>query len=48
MVSLHVSADGNRSAVGVLVERNSRLVMLTKKADSTAPSALEDFIVLTH
>ncbi len=33
----------NRSAVGVLVERSSRLVMLAKLKDATAASALEGF-----
>lgn len=34
---------GSRSAVGVLVERSSRLVMLSKLDDATAASALEGF-----
>lgn len=38
-----IKGAGNRSAVGVLVERTSRLVMLAKLADATAASALEGF-----
>jgi IS30 family transposase len=38
-----IKGAGNRSAVGVLVERSSRLVMLAKLADATASSALEGF-----
>ena len=38
-----IKGAGNRSAVGVLVERSSRLVMLIKLADATAASALEGF-----
>jgi IS30 family transposase len=38
-----IKGAGNRSAVGVLVERKSRLVMLAKMPDSTAASALEGF-----
>lgn len=38
-----IKGAGNRSAVGVLVERSSRLVMLAKMADATAASALEAF-----
>ena len=38
-----IKGAGNRSAVGVLVERSSRLVMLFKLADATAASALEGF-----
>jgi IS30 family transposase len=38
-----IKGAGNRSAVGVLVERSSRLVMLAKLADATAASALEGF-----
>jgi IS30 family transposase len=38
-----IKGAGNRSAVGVLVERSSRLVMLAKMADATAASALEGF-----
>src|SRR6201997_740502 len=34
---------GNRSAVGVLVERTSRLVLLAKMDDATAASALAGF-----
>lgn len=33
----------NRSAVGTLVERTSRFVLLAKMADATADSALEAF-----
>jgi len=42
----HWEADlikGNRSAVGVLVERSSRLVLLCKMADASARSALKAF-----
>ena len=38
-----IKGAGNRSAVGVLVERTSRLVMLVKMPDCTAASALEGF-----
>lgn len=38
-----IKGAGNHSAVGVLVERSSRLVMLIKLADATAASALQDF-----
>jgi IS30 family transposase len=38
-----IKGAGNRSAVGVLVERSSRLVMLIKLADATAASALQGF-----
>lgn len=38
-----IKGAGNRFAVGVLVERSSRLVMLAKLADATASSALEGF-----
>ena len=38
-----IKGAGNRSAVGVLLERSSRLVMLIKLADATATSALEGF-----
>lgn len=38
-----IKGVGNRSAVGVLVERSSRLVMLAKMRDCTAASALEAF-----
>ncbi len=38
-----IKGAGNRSAVGVLLERSSRLVMLIKLADATAASALEGF-----
>jgi len=38
-----IKGAGNRSAVGVLVERSSHLVMLIKLADATAASALEGF-----
>jgi IS30 family transposase len=38
-----IKGAGNRSAVGVLVERSSRLVMLAKLADASAESALEGF-----
>ncbi len=34
---------GNRSAVGVLVERSSRLVLLAKMDDATAASALTGY-----
>lgn len=38
-----IKGAGNRSAVGVLVERTSRLVMLAKLADATAASTLDGF-----
>jgi transposase, IS30 family len=38
-----IKGAANRSAVDVLVERSSRLVMLIKLADVTAASALEGF-----
>ena len=38
-----IKGAANRSAVGVLVERSSRMVMLIKLADATAASALEGF-----
>lgn len=38
-----IKGAGNRSAVGVLLERSSRLVMLIKLADATAASVLEGF-----
>jgi IS30 family transposase len=43
-----IKGTGNRSAVGVLLERSSRLVMLIKMADATAASALEGFTVKLH
>lgn len=36
-----IKGAANRSAVGVLVERSSRVVLLAKMADATAVSALE-------
>ncbi|QXL83200.1 IS30 family transposase [Comamonas sp. NLF-1-9] len=38
-----IKGAGNRAAVGVLVERSSRLVMLAKMKDATAASALQAF-----
>lgn len=38
-----IKGAGNRSAVGVLVERSSRLVMLAQLPDATAASALQGF-----
>jgi IS30 family transposase len=38
-----IKGAGNRSAVGVLLERSSRLVMLIKLVDSPAASVLESF-----
>lgn len=38
-----IKGAGNRSAVGVLVERTSRLVLLARMPDSTAESALAGF-----
>ncbi|MGF6812439.1 IS30 family transposase [Paraburkholderia sp. Clong3] len=38
-----IKGAGNRSAVGVLVERSSRLVLLAKMNDATAASALAGF-----
>ena len=38
-----IKGAGNKSAVGVLVERATRLVLLCKMADSTAESALAAF-----
>ncbi len=38
-----IKGAGNRSAVGVLLKRSSRLVMLIKLADATAASTQEGF-----
>lgn len=38
-----IRGEGNRSAVGVLVERSTGLVLLAKMEDATAASALEAF-----
>ncbi len=38
-----IKGANNRSAVGVLVERSTRLVLLCKMKDATAESALEAF-----
>jgi transposase, IS30 family len=38
-----IKGEGNRSSVGVLVERSSRLVLLAKMDDTTAESALASF-----
>jgi len=38
-----IKGAGNKSAVGVLVERTSRLVLLARMDDATAASALEGF-----
>ena len=38
-----IKGAGNKSSVGVLVERTSRLVLLAKMDDATAASALADF-----
>jgi IS30 family transposase len=38
-----IKGAGNKSSVGVLVERSSRLVLLAKMADATASSALAGF-----
>ena len=38
-----IKGAGNRSAVGVLVERSSRLVLLAKMDDATAASALAGY-----
>ena len=38
-----IKGAGNKSSVGVLVERTSRLVLLAKMADATAESALAGF-----
>ena len=38
-----IKGAGNKSAVGVLVERSSRLVMLARMPDATAESALAAF-----
>jgi IS30 family transposase len=38
-----IKGAGNRSAVGVLVERSSRLVLLAKMDDATAASALDGY-----
>jgi IS30 family transposase len=40
-----IKGANNRSAVGVLVERSTRLVLLAKMPDSTAESALAAFTV---
>lgn len=41
--SRQVKGAGNKSAVGVLVERSSRLLLLVQMPDATAPSALAGF-----
>ncbi len=38
-----IKGAGNQSAVGVLVERSTRLVLLCKMADASAESALAAF-----
>lgn len=38
-----IKGTGNKSAVGILVERSSRLVMLAKVTDGTASAPLEGF-----
>ena len=38
-----IKGAGNKSAVGVLVERSSRLVLLARMHDATAESALSAF-----
>ena len=38
-----IKGAGNKSSVGVLVERTSRLVLLAKMEDATAASALAGF-----
>jgi len=38
-----IKGAGNKSAVGVLVERSTRLVLLAKMPDATAESALAAF-----
>ncbi len=38
-----IKGEGNKSSVGVLVERSSRLVLLAKMQDATAASALAGF-----
>ena len=38
-----IKGAGNKSSVGVLVERSSRLVLLARMADATAASALAGF-----
>ncbi len=38
-----IKGAGNRSAVRVLVERSSRLLLLAKMDDATAASALADY-----
>jgi transposase, IS30 family len=40
-----IKGAGNKSSVGVLVERTSRLVLLAKMDDATAASALAGFTV---
>jgi IS30 family transposase len=40
-----IKGAGNKSAVGVLVERSSRLVLLARMQDATAESALAGFTV---
>jgi IS30 family transposase len=40
-----IKGAGNKSSVGVLVERSSRLVMLARMEDATAASALAGFTV---
>ena len=39
----HIKGPGNRSAVGTLVERKSRYVMLVKLQDGSAEATLEGF-----
>jgi IS30 family transposase len=38
-----IKSAGNRSSVGVMIERSSRLVLLAEAADATAASALARF-----
>ena len=40
-----IKGAGNKSSVGVLVERTSRLVLLARMEDATAASALAGFTV---
>lgn len=39
----HIKGAGNKSAVGVLVERSTRLVLLARMENATAESALQAF-----
>jgi IS30 family transposase len=40
-----IKGAGNKSSVGILVERSSRLMLLARMEDATAASALAGFTV---